>query len=354
MAKLYVKNNQIVIDDETIPADAMCTVYRGPQPTLTIEDKEKVGTFSGNPITFSKSAADDDQRQYYVYQFEQEQKIIASRNVALEGTFNCRDLGGYETEDGKIVKWGQLFRSDALNYLTDRDIAYLEQMNLRTVVDFRGKNEIESAPDRVIPNVNYQYLNPNADVAALATGNLVDDQEKIRKLIAIADGPDGAAYFDSRLNEMADQMRELVSTKIANRQYGKFLTLLTQADTTPLLEHCKGGKDRAGFAAILILLVLGVPQTTIIADYMMTKENMKARNEKRMDEYRAYTDHPVVLRYLQGLMETKELYIAAAFDEIEKMGGRDHYLTEIMGVSADMIAQLREKYLYCPELITIQ
>lgn len=42
------------------------------------------------------------------------------RLVTLEGTLNFRDLGGYVGLDGRTVRWGMVFRSDAMHELTRR------------------------------------------------------------------------------------------------------------------------------------------------------------------------------------------------------------------------------------------
>ena len=64
---------------------------------------------------------------------------------------NFRDLGGYVTRDGRQVRWGRIFRSDALGKLTDPDITYLEHLGMHLVCDFRDDHETERAPSRV-PN----------------------------------------------------------------------------------------------------------------------------------------------------------------------------------------------------------
>jgi len=38
--------------------------------------------------------------------------------VDLEGLCNFRDLGGYPTVDGRVVRRGRLYRSDALHRMT--------------------------------------------------------------------------------------------------------------------------------------------------------------------------------------------------------------------------------------------
>ena len=75
--------------------------------------------------------------------------VAAERLVPLEGTLNFRDLGGYRTADGRQVRWGRVFRSDALGTLTDADLTYLEHLGVRLVCDFRDDLETQRAPSRV-------------------------------------------------------------------------------------------------------------------------------------------------------------------------------------------------------------
>jgi protein-tyrosine phosphatase len=48
-----------------------------------------------------------------------------ARRIALPGTLNLRDLGGYPTSDGGTVRWRTLLRSDALHRLDDAGRAVL-------------------------------------------------------------------------------------------------------------------------------------------------------------------------------------------------------------------------------------
>ena len=63
---------------------------------------------------------------------------VERRHVALEGAHNFRDLGGYPTQDGRSVRWGVLFRSDALAELSDADLEVVGALGLRLVCDFRS------------------------------------------------------------------------------------------------------------------------------------------------------------------------------------------------------------------------
>ncbi|MGX6980171.1 tyrosine-protein phosphatase [Vagococcus elongatus] len=117
--------------------------------------------------------------------------------------------------------------------------------------------------------------------------------------------------------------------------YITFLELILNAENLPLLHHCKGGKDRTGFATIITLFALDVSIEEVEKDYMLTKECMEERNKRRMDEYRTYTDNAVVLEYLSALMQTKKTYFDAAIDEMLKLSGSvDKYLEEYLGLTS--------------------
>ena len=80
----------------------------------------------------------------------------AARRLPLDGAHNFRDLGGYATSDGRTLRWGVLYRSDALADLSDDDLAYLGRLGLRRVVDFRSPLERER--DEVLRRVQVDDL----------------------------------------------------------------------------------------------------------------------------------------------------------------------------------------------------
>lgn len=268
------------------------------------------------------------------------------KKLILEGTFNTRDIGGWQSSNGKRVQYGRMYRSDALNNLTSNDVQVLQSLNLKTIVDFRSVSEADAAPDKMVPGTTTINLSPHAAVAALGSGNIVDDREKIDALLLEAATEEGRQQLKNRADEMADQMRELVSDPYAIEQYKKFIDLLTDEKNLPLLHHCKGGKDRTGYGALLTLLIVDVPIDTVKEEYLLTGEAMAQRNEKRMAEYRQYTDNSVVLTYLSGLMQTKELYFDAAIEEMIRLGGSiDEYLKNWLDVTEEKRNQIKKLFL---------
>jgi protein-tyrosine phosphatase len=67
--------------------------------------------------------------------------VAGERRVAVEGSLNLRDLGGYPTADGRRVRWGHLYRSDQLGDLDEVGASQLGALGLKTIIDFRGEKE---------------------------------------------------------------------------------------------------------------------------------------------------------------------------------------------------------------------
>ena len=277
---------------------------------------------------------------------DNKQTDINKRYLDFEGTTNFRDLGGYVGHNSKTVKWGQIFRADALNKLTDKDITLLEAMKLKTIVDFRSPKEIVDNEDKAIKDTVYFNLNPKAEVAQLASASPANDKQKIDKLLSIANSDQGERYFLDHIDDMAKQMRKLVSDPVAISQYQKLMELLLADDGAPLVYHCRGGKDRTGVATMFILLALGVSKDQIYSDYILTNTYKEVRNEMRMDEYRNLTDNQNILDYLRNLLLAKEEYLDAAFDEMIKVSGSsDNYLRQVLMIDDDKLTTLRNRYL---------
>ena len=68
-----------------------------------------------------------------------------ARHLNLTGASNFRDLGGYPTRDGRMVRWRQIFRSNHLGHLTDQDVTIVRGLGVRSAFDFRGSEERDSA-----------------------------------------------------------------------------------------------------------------------------------------------------------------------------------------------------------------
>lgn len=115
----------------------------------------------------------------------------------------------------------------------------------------------------------------------------------------------------------------------------------------PLVQHCRGGKDRTGFGVAVILLALGVSEEDIIYDYELTSKYRADRNERKMNVYRQYTDDEQTLTLLSTMQQAKGIYMKKALDEMRnKYESKEKYLSEVLGINEKVKQQLREKLLY--------
>lgn len=172
--------------------------------------------------------------------------------LPLEGCFNFRDLGGYPASNGRRVKSGMLFRSDALQHLTPHDAQYVkETVGLATVVDFRNTHEVtrDGRSDAAIPWVRY-FNEPVLEERGTITATGEEDPAE-------------------RLTDMY-----LWAIRHGGSHYAEAFKTVADVDNLPAVFHCSAGKDRAGVFASLVLAVLGVDGPTIVEDYLVTNEKV--------------------------------------------------------------------------------
>src|SRR3546814_14004340 len=72
--------------------------------------------------------------------------LFPSTTLFRSGSTNFRDLGGYQTADGRRVRAGRLYRSDFLHRLTSHDIETVSALHIGAICDFRYAPEREAEP----------------------------------------------------------------------------------------------------------------------------------------------------------------------------------------------------------------
>lgn len=255
------------------------------------------------------------------------------RHIALEGATNVRDLGGYRTEQGHQVRYGQVFRADALGKLTEADVAKLSALDLRTVVDFRVPLEVERDGADRLPDGLTTTSRPVDDLGLYAkTMEIIGSKDPVAQQEALGDG------------KAEEQMRSVYRTFVTDpdnrRQFAATLRDIAQQQRSPLLYHCTSGKDRTGWLSYLLLRAVGVPAKTAVADYLLSNDFRAEADRKAREELQkaGYMENPDLLIPLQ---EVREDYLAAALVQAEKdYGSLDGYLTDGLGLDAPTLAKL--------------
>ena len=252
---------------------------------------------------------------------------MADRRVDLEGALNFRDLGGYEGLDGRAVRWGKVFRSDALHELTPRDIETVRKLGLRAIYDVRRSAERRRQPT-IIPDAHGHRT------VHLSVGDDPDDtnQPDIIDLILSGELKDADDAF------MAEIYVSMVTEGAP--AFGRLLTHLTDDDGLPALFHCAAGKDRTGLAAAFLLSILGVDDEVILDDYELST---KFRTERRIEVLRPQLEAAGVdLEKVRPFLSARRPVMVDTLRFVEETyGGVEPYLLGPAHMSAATIETLR-------------
>ncbi|WP_053075101.1 tyrosine-protein phosphatase [Ornithinibacillus californiensis] len=247
----------------------------------------------------------------------------------LEGSFNFRELGGYETTEGRKVKRGMLFRSGNLSMITKADIDVLKKLEIKNICDLRDQDEVTKHPDPEIDGVSWNHV------------SLINDDHAVRQ-------PGDLSSFESKLmnSKPGEMLMNLNRQMVANTDgFRKVFQVLLDNPGKPMLFHCMAGKDRTGVVAALLLSLLGVTREVIEKDYLATNEaaeEIEAGFEQIGYTIPDFIDQEIV----DALYEARIEYIGEFFNQIDKeYGSVESYLVNGIGLSEEELVLLREHYL---------
>jgi len=230
--------------------------------------------------------------------------------LPLENAYNVRDLGGYAAADG-VTRFGVFLRADDLTALSRRDIDFLIQYGVRTVIDLRSDHEKEAMPDPFAALDDAQYV---------SIPLMFDDIADVTRVV-----------FDTPGSAMSDFYLHLLSNE--SHLIRQVLETIAAAEGAVLF-HCAGGKDRTGMIAMLLLGLSGVAPADIVANYQVSKTYLNA--------------NPLYVKGSQGiaaeLLASEPSYITRALQYIEKAGG---FLPYLRGASLDSasIEAIRSRFI---------
>ncbi|RDI31477.1 protein-tyrosine phosphatase [Rhodococcus sp. AG1013] len=222
-------------------------------------------------------------------------------SLHLEGAPNARDVGGYTTVDGRTVRTGMVFRTDALDKLTPADLAALEGQDVKVVDDLRTVYERILQPDRLPAGATANWY----DVLGQAPIETMVDLRSA--YVAFIDAPGADEAFAAVLRDIRDT-------------------------DGAVLYHCSAGKDRTGWTTAVLLTILGVDRETVNADYMLTNQYVD--------------DSGSSITASLGGGGVKQEWLDTAFATAEqRYGSFDNYVRQGLGLTDNDIAALKAKLL---------
>ena len=261
---------------------------------------------------------------------------LFERRIDMIGTPNLRDFGGYTTGSGALIKTGYLYRSGRLSSLTESDSAVFASLAIAKVFDFRRPEEVARQPsvEAVKSRVKTQQL-------PIGEGSMKSFE---------------ALLYDANLTQQDLKLGiRGIYKDLATFHAPKYRALFQELSVTqePVLIHCTAGKDRTGMGAALILLALGVDRTTIVNDYLLTREFYPNELERK-DMQAHYLTKGGVASTLDYLLSVQTDFIEVLFELIDnEYEGAEHYLQQVVGLGDSELSALRSRLLVtADQLIT--
>lgn len=214
---------------------------------------------------------------------------------------NVRDIGGYPADGGGITKWKTFLRAEGLENITENDAAFLYEYGIRTVIDLRFRSEFEKN------DTEYLFDNYSKNKITFVNIPLIDNYDETKHLyIHIIES--------GKLN--IKQVFEYIGERIMHGG---------------IIYNCFAGKDRTGVLSALLLLLCGVSELDVLADYMVSSVYLKTLAEKLGLPNDALSSNPAV-------MEEFLIYLFKNYQSTEQ------YLLSI-GISNNTIAGIKEKFI---------
>lgn len=188
---------------------------------------------------------------------------MTERTLAWDGCVNVRDLGGHPTPGGE-TRFRSIVRADDLDRLSEAGWKALVDYGIRRVVDLRTPGErdggsrdglgVEVVHESVLPAIEWEGW---AEIDALADG-----------------APDAVTATEIVYVEFLERF---------GQGFARAVRHVADAPEGGVLVHCKGGKDRTGLVAALLLRLAGVPLEDIGADYSLSRQNLGAFLDEWID-----------------------------------------------------------------------
>lgn len=256
--------------------------------------------------------------------------------IGMQAVANLRDLGGWPSRRGGRVRFGVVFRSAGLAMATPGDVATLAGLGIRTVYDLRTVGERTAQPDRVPDSVRTVVADVLGDSVASVPAHMMD---------LLVDPPRATrALVGGRAEALFDQAyRDIVLLPSARAAFRSLYTGLLDDGGRPVLVHCTTGKDRTGWAAAALLLLLGVPDEAVMAEYLLTNEHLLPALQPLLDGFAAGGGDPEVLLPVLGV---RRAYLEGALGLMAAdFGTVEDYFRDALGIDSAAQESLRTSLL---------
>ncbi|GHC63884.1 tyrosine-protein phosphatase [Streptomyces cinnamoneus] len=266
------------------------------------------------------------------------------QQVDVSTIINFRDLGGIPLVGNSAVRPGLLLRSGQLDRLDPQADPAVAALGIHTVVDLRTEHERRERPDRLPDGARLIVADVMAAMAGTASQQGSPENAAPARLETVLGNPATAEEYlgDGKAEKlMGDTYRAFVTSASACHAYRLLLTTLAEPDCGPLLFHCTAGKDRTGWAATVILLLLGADVSAAEREYLAVVPAVRAAFAPHVDRFTAAGGNPDIADAILGV---RPAYLAAALEEMHRVHGDvESYVRDGLGIPDTAVDRIRAR-----------
>lgn len=176
------------------------------------------------------------------------------RILSIDGIYNVRDIGGWKTEDGKVIKQGLLYRGTELDGAVEPAYKLSKKgfedmvsvLGIRTDMDLRASTD--SVPGTYILGANVEHIY----YGALMYGAIETEEGKTAVKAVFSD--------------------------------------LAKQEKYPVYLHCTYGMDRTGTVCYLLEAILGLSEENLIREYELSGLFSGETNRENLNSIKAVLD----------------------------------------------------------------
>lgn len=256
----------------------------------------------------------------------------AGIGIGDEVTITLKEKGGqlFTQEMSSLV-----YTNEPADYKDEATFANFREVKVTGIA--AGKLFRSASP---INNENNRAAIANKLVEAAGIASVMNMGDTDEEIAAYAAADDFASEYYMNLYNQGNVIALAMPVNFASAEFAegivKGLTFLSQK-AAPYHIHCTEGKDRAGFASMLIECLMGATMDEVIADYMLSYDNYYGVDAvEEADKYNMIVEKNAVemLKVIAGV-ETAE-----ALKEADLAKGAEAYLLN-NGMAAEAIEALK-------------
>lgn len=164
-----------------------------------------------------------------------------------EGIHNFREVGPYPLRGGGKFRPGMVYRSGALELMSEADATWLaDELHVHTVLDLRHPGEVALRSG------------PHALEDRVLAHSIFREDVNVEDFIAELNGRYGTGISSQRYMHYLE---------VGGHRMAEAFALFAEQEKYPFLVHCSAGKDRTGVLIGMLMDVLGASTEDIAHEY---------------------------------------------------------------------------------------